>query len=175
MSSRRGSWLWSARTGPYGRWPTAWPSLTGWRSRQDNSTLIVAESYGGRLTGFDIGPDGSLSNRRVWADLGEDAAPDGICVDAEDAAWFASVPGKHCVRVAEGGEVLQTIEADRGCFACMLGGPDGRTLFAVGGDLAGRDDRRKPNGSGAHDRGRRPGGRLAALTGEPGNGSVTAS
>jgi sugar lactone lactonase YvrE len=98
---------------------------------QDNSTLIVAESYGGRLTGFDIGPDGSLSNRRVWADLGEDAAPDGICVDAEDAAWFASVPGRHCVRVAEGGEVLQTVEADRGCFACMLGGPDGRTLFAV--------------------------------------------
>jgi sugar lactone lactonase YvrE len=99
---------------------------------QDNSTLLVAESYGGRLTGFDIGPDGRLSNRRVWADLGEDAAPDGICVDAEDAAWYASVPGKHCVRVAEGGEVLQTIESDRGCFACMLGGPDGRTLFAVG-------------------------------------------
>jgi sugar lactone lactonase YvrE len=98
---------------------------------KDNSTLLVAESYGGRLAGFDIGPDGSLSNHRVWADLGEGAAPDGICVDAEDAAWYASVPGKHCVRVTEGGEVLQTIEADRGCFACMLGGPDGRTLFVV--------------------------------------------
>jgi sugar lactone lactonase YvrE len=98
---------------------------------KDNSTLLVAESYGGRLAGFDIRADGSLSNRRVWAELGEDAAPDGICVDAEDAAWYASVPGKHCVRVAEGGEVLQTIEADRGCFACMLGGPDGRTLFVV--------------------------------------------
>jgi sugar lactone lactonase YvrE len=98
---------------------------------KDNSTLLVAESYGGRLAGFDIRADGSLSNRRVWAELGEDAAPDGICVDAEDAAWYASVPGKHCVRVAEGGEVLQTIGADRGCFACMLGGPDGRTLFVV--------------------------------------------
>lgn len=99
---------------------------------QDNSTLLVAESYGGKLTGYDIQPDGSLSNARVWAGLGDDAAPDGICVDAENAAWYASVPGQHCVRVREGGEVLETVEADRGCFACMLGGPDGRTLYVVG-------------------------------------------
>ena len=97
----------------------------------DNSTLVVAESYAGRLTGYDIEADGSLSNRRVWAELGEGAAPDGICLDAEDAAWYASVPGQHCVRVRAGGEVLQTVEADRGCFACMLGGPGGRTLFVV--------------------------------------------
>jgi sugar lactone lactonase YvrE len=98
----------------------------------DNSTLLVAESYGGKLTGYDIQPDGSLTNARPWAELGENAAPDGICMDAENAAWYASVPGQHCVRVREGGEVLDTVEADRGCFACMLGGPDGRTLFVVG-------------------------------------------
>jgi sugar lactone lactonase YvrE len=94
----------------------------------DGSTLIVADSYASELTGFDIGADGRLSNRRAWADLGEDN-PDGICLDAEGAVWYADVPHGHCVRVAEGGEVLQTVEVDRGCFACMLGGPDGRTLF----------------------------------------------
>lgn len=98
---------------------------------QDGSTLIVAESYADRLTAYDIESDGSLSHQRVWAELAEGSAPDGICIDAESAVWFASVPGQHCVRVREGGEVLQTIEADRGCFACMLGGPDGHSLFAV--------------------------------------------
>ncbi|HXA61875.1 MAG TPA: SMP-30/gluconolactonase/LRE family protein [Streptosporangiaceae bacterium] len=96
----------------------------------DNSTLIVAESYAKRLTAFDIATDGSLSNRRVWADL-SDGVPDGICLDAEGAVWYADVPNKRCVRVREGGEVLQTITLDRGCFACMLGGPDGRTLFMI--------------------------------------------
>ena len=96
----------------------------------DNATLIVAESYGKRLTGFDIAADGSLSNRRVWADLG-DGAPDGICLDAEGAVWYGDVPNKRCVRLREGGELLQTIELDRGCFACMLGGVDRRTLFMV--------------------------------------------
>jgi len=96
----------------------------------DNSTLIVAESYGKRLTAFDIGANGDLSNRRVWADLG-DGVPDGICVDSENAVWYADVPNKRCVRVREGGEVLQTINLDRGCFACMLGGTDRRTLLLV--------------------------------------------
>src|SRR5581483_9808582 len=96
----------------------------------DNATLIVAESYASRLTAFDIADDGSLSNRRVWADLG-DGAPDGICLDAEGAIWYADVPNKRCVRVREGGAVLRTIALDRGCFACMLGGADGRTLFLV--------------------------------------------
>jgi sugar lactone lactonase YvrE len=99
---------------------------------QDNRTLVVAESYAGKLTGYEIQADGSLAGGHVWAELGENAAPDGICLDAENAAWYASVPGRHCVRVAKGGEVLQTVEADRGCFACTLGGPDGRTLFVVG-------------------------------------------
>jgi len=96
----------------------------------DNATLIVAESYGKRLTAFDIEEDGGLSNRRVWADLGE-GAPDGICLDAENAVWYGDVPNQRCVHVREGGEVLQTIELDRGCFACALGGADKRTLFLV--------------------------------------------
>jgi sugar lactone lactonase YvrE len=96
----------------------------------DNLTLIVAESYGRKLTAFDIEADADLSNRRVWADLG-DGVPDGICLDAENAVWYGDVPNKRCVRVREGGEVLQTINLDRGCFACMLGGTDRRTLLLV--------------------------------------------
>jgi sugar lactone lactonase YvrE len=96
----------------------------------DNSTLIVAESYAKRLTAFEIGADGGLSNRRVWADL-QDGVPDGICLDAENAVWYGDVPNERCVRVREGGEVLQTIELDRGCFACALGGVDRRTLFMM--------------------------------------------
>jgi sugar lactone lactonase YvrE len=96
----------------------------------DNSTLIVAESYAKKLTAFDIAADGGLSNRRVWADLG-DGIPDGICLDAEGAVWYGDVPNKRCVRVREGGEVLQTIDLDRGCFACALGATDRRTLFMM--------------------------------------------
>ena len=102
----------------------------------DNSTLIVAESHASRLTAFDIAANGDLSNRRVWADLGE-AAPDGICIDSEGAVWYADVPHRRCVRVAVGGEVLQTIDVDRGCFACMLGGDDGTTLFIVAAEWNG--------------------------------------
>ena len=96
----------------------------------DNSTLIVADSHRHHLVAFDIGADGGLFGRRIWADLG-DAAPDGICVDAEGAAWYADVPNKRCVRVAEGGAVLATVTLDRGGFACALGGPAGTTLFIV--------------------------------------------
>jgi sugar lactone lactonase YvrE len=102
----------------------------------DNSTLIIAESHGKRLTAFDIAGDGSLSNRQVWADLG-DGVPDGICIDADGAVWYGDVPNKRCVRVREGGEVLQTVNLDRGCFACMLGGADGRTLFIVAAEWHG--------------------------------------
>jgi len=102
----------------------------------DNSTLILAESYGNRLTGFDIAADGSLSNRRLWADL-QGGAPDGICLDAENAIWYGDVPNKRCVRVREGGEVLQTIHLDRGCFACTLGGADKRTLFLMANEWGG--------------------------------------
>ncbi|WP_433427933.1 SMP-30/gluconolactonase/LRE family protein [Nonomuraea sp. CA-141351] len=96
----------------------------------DNSTLIVADSYRHQLVAFDIGPDGGLSDRRIWADLGE-GTPDGICVDEQSAVWYADVPNRQCVRVAEGGKVLQTVQLDRGGFACALGGPDGTTLFIV--------------------------------------------
>ena len=96
----------------------------------DNATLIVAESFARRLTAFDIGADGSLSNRRLWADV----TGDGICIDAEGAVWCSDVgpdEGGVCLRVREGGEVLDRLELDRPCYACMLGGEDGRTLFMV--------------------------------------------
>jgi sugar lactone lactonase YvrE len=102
----------------------------------DNSTLIVAESYGTKLTAFDISADGTLSSRRTWADL-PGGAPDGICLDAENAVWYADVPNQSCVRVLEGGEVLQTIRLDRGCFACALGGADGRSLFLIANEWGG--------------------------------------
>jgi sugar lactone lactonase YvrE len=97
----------------------------------DGSTLIVAESYAAVLTAFDIDADGGLSNRRAFAELGEGAAPDGICLDAEGAVWYGDVPNRLCRRVDEGGEVLDAIELDRGCFACALGGEGGRTLFMI--------------------------------------------
>ena len=87
----------------------------------DNATLVVAESYRHRLTAFDIGADGSLRNRRVWADLGTHS-PDGICLDRDGAIWYADVGDQCCVRVGQGGEVLQRVQLDRGAFACMLGG-----------------------------------------------------
>jgi sugar lactone lactonase YvrE len=105
----------------------------------DNATLIVAESYAKRLTAFDVADDGCLSNRRVWADL-QDGVPDGICLDAENAVWYGDVPNKRCVRVREGGEVLQTIELDRGCFACALGGEDRRTLFMMATEWSGPEN-----------------------------------
>jgi sugar lactone lactonase YvrE len=102
----------------------------GMHMTPDGSTLIVADSYGKCLIAFDIQEDGGLANRRVWAKLG-DGVPDGICIDAENAVWYGDVPNKRCVRVREGGEVLQTIELDRGCFACALGGANRRTLFMI--------------------------------------------
>jgi sugar lactone lactonase YvrE len=104
----------------------------------DNRTLIVAESHGQALTAFDIAADGGLSGRRTWAATSGDH-PDGICIDADGAVWYADVAQRHCVRVAEGGEVLQTVTADRGCFACVLGGPDRTTLFIVGQEWHGFD------------------------------------
>ena len=114
----------------------------------DNSTLIVADSYRHQLVGFDIGADGGLSGRRVWADLG-DGTPDGICTDAQDAVWYADVPNRRCVRVAAGGIVLQTVDLDRGGFACVLGGPEGTTLFIVAAEWRGMSETEMvPAGSG---------------------------
>jgi sugar lactone lactonase YvrE len=105
----------------------------------DESTLIVAESHGCRLTAFDLGPDGTLGHRRTWAETPGDH-PDGICVDAEGAVWYADVGNRHCVRVREGGEVLQTIEVDRGAFACALSRDERPVLFIVGQAYGGTDD-----------------------------------
>ena len=102
----------------------------------DNGTLIVAESYAERLTAFTIDDDGGLRDRRVWAETPGDH-PDGICIDSDGAVWYADVGNRHCVRVREGGEVLDTLECDRGCFACALGGADGSTLFIVAQEWGG--------------------------------------
>jgi sugar lactone lactonase YvrE len=105
---------------------------------EDGSTLIVAESYAELLTAYDIADDGSLTNRRVWAATPGDH-PDGICLDATGAVWYADVGSRHCVRVLEGGEVLATVDLDRGAFACALSrGPD-PTLFVVGQEWGGVD------------------------------------
>jgi sugar lactone lactonase YvrE len=111
----------------------------------DGGTLLLAESHAGRLTAFDIEADGGLSGRRVWADLG-DAAPDGICLDAEGAVWCADVPNQRCVRVREGGQLLDSVELDRGCFSCALGGPDGTTLFMTAARWAGPGGVGSPTG-----------------------------
>jgi sugar lactone lactonase YvrE len=97
----------------------------------DEDTLVVAESHADRLTAWTITDSGELVDRRVWADLGPGSAPDGICVDAEGAIWYASVPGQRCTRVAQGDKVLEAVPSDLGCFACMLGGDDGCTLYIV--------------------------------------------
>ena len=96
----------------------------------DGATMIIAESMGRRLTAFDVGDDGTLSNRRTWADL-PDHVPDGISLDLEGAMWVADASGPRCLRVREGGEVLEVVDTQQPCYACMLGGPDGRTLFMV--------------------------------------------
>jgi sugar lactone lactonase YvrE len=101
----------------------------------EGRTLLVAESHASRLTAFTIGPDGSLHDRRTWAHV-PDSAPDGICLDPAGGVWYGDVPNQCAVRVAEGGEVLDRVACDRGCFAVALA-PD-RMLFLVtmrwGGD-----------------------------------------
>jgi sugar lactone lactonase YvrE len=111
----------------------------------DGRTLVVAESYANRLTGYDIGSDGSLSNRQVWAETPGDH-PDGICMDAEGAVWYADVGNQHCVRVREGGAVLAKVDLDRGAFACALSrGPEPR-LFVVGQTWGGPQSSSSPSG-----------------------------
>jgi len=94
----------------------------------DGRTLIVGESFGACLTAFDIADDGSLSGRREWARM-EKAVPDGICLDAEGAIWAASPVSGAVIRLREGGEVADRIEVEHQAFACMLGGPERKTLF----------------------------------------------
>ncbi|WP_152360607.1 SMP-30/gluconolactonase/LRE family protein [Microlunatus speluncae] len=110
----------------------------------DGSTLIVAESHAERLTAFDIAADGTLSGRRLWAATPDDH-PDGICLDATGAVWFADVGNNHCRRVAEGGEILDTIAFDRGAFACTLSRTGDPTLYIVGQNFTG-DPAAEPSG-----------------------------
>lgn len=105
--------------------------------------LLVCESFGNRVTAFDIAQDGSLGNRRVWASFGpepvEDAldaamarlviAPDGCALDADGSLWVADAIGARAVHVAEGGAIIGQVAAPTGVFACAVGGEDGRTLF----------------------------------------------
>lgn len=101
----------------------------------DGKTLIVAETMGHRLTAFDIATDGSLSNRRVYAQLPDDISPDGIALDAEGAVWLANPEGQFGVlRVREGGEIVERLSLDSECYAVMLGGPDRRHLFLCSSD-----------------------------------------
>ena len=123
---------------------------------EDGATLIVAETWGARLTAFDIGADGALSNRRVWATFADRAVPDGICLDAEGAVWIASPTTAGCLRVREGGEILERVETGRGAFACMLGGQDRRTLYVCTADSHDPDRQRTERN-----------GRIEAFQGRP--------
>ena len=97
---------------------------------EDGATLIIAESFGGRLTAFDRGEDGTLTNRREWAAL-PGIAPDGICLCADGSIWVSNALAPECVRVAEGGEVLARVVTSMNCYACMLGDDDRRTLYMI--------------------------------------------
>jgi sugar lactone lactonase YvrE len=96
----------------------------------DGKTLIVGETLAGRLSAFSINADGSLVNAGVWAPTSP-RVPDGICLDAEGAVWIASPLTPECVRIKKGGEVLEVIDTGDPCYACMLGGADGKTLFML--------------------------------------------
>jgi len=96
----------------------------------DGKTLILGETLSATLTAFDIGSGGDLSNRRVWASTAP-RVPDGICLDADGAIWIANPVAPECARIAEGGEVLEVIDTADPCYACMLGGDDGKTLFML--------------------------------------------
>ncbi len=112
----------------------------------DWKTLVVAETFAARLTAFDIEADGSLANRRVFAQL-EGCYPDGICLDSEGAIWVADAGGRRVVRVAEGGRVKQTISTGNlNAYACMLGGSDRRTLFICTCSGSGPDVAQKTDG-----------------------------
>jgi len=105
----------------------------------DGKTLIVGETLAARLTAFDVAEDGMLTNRRVWAQTAPHI-PDGICLDAEGAIWIADPLAPRCVRIAEGGEVLEVVETEGlNCYACMLGGADGKTLFSLVAPSSHRD------------------------------------
>jgi sugar lactone lactonase YvrE len=137
-----------ALAAPDGRVPQVADGLAfpnGMAVTPDDATLLVADSYAKAIVAFDIGPDGTLSGRRTWAAVSEH--PDGICIDAEGAVWLADVGTSRCVRVAEGGSILDEVVLDRGCFACVLGGPQRRTLYITAATWRGWEEGVEP-GSG---------------------------
>ncbi len=97
----------------------------------DGKTIVVGESFGGRLTAFDRNPDGRLTRRRIWAQLPQGVVPDGICLDEAEGIWVASPTSNECLRVEEGGNITHRIKLDHGAFACMLGGQGRRSLFML--------------------------------------------
>ena len=118
----------------------------------DGKTLIVGETLAGTLTAFDISADGLLANRRVWATTSP-RVPDGITLDANGHIWIANPIAPECVLIAQGGEVLEVVDTDQPCYACMLGGDDGRTLFMLTAKT-----------SIAHEAAASPGGKLLIAT-----------
>jgi sugar lactone lactonase YvrE len=118
----------------------------------DGKTLIVGETLGGVLTAFDIGAGGVLANRRVWASTSP-RVPDGIALDAKGRIWIANPIAPECALIAEGGEVVEVIDTGQPCYACMLGGDDGATLFML-----------TAKSSVAHDAAAAPTGKLLIAT-----------
>ena len=114
--------------------------------RADGRTLIVAETRASRLTAFDVADDGSLSNRRVWAQF-DGVFPDGTCLDAEGAIWVADAGSNRVLHVFESGRIDRTISVgDQRAFACMLGGPERRTLFVCTSSASGDEAAQKTDG-----------------------------
>jgi sugar lactone lactonase YvrE len=124
-----------ARVGPDGAVSAAARDLrfpNGMALLDDGRTLVVAETLRLQLTAFDVADDGTLGGRRVYAQLGESfVAPDGICADSEGGVWVANALGPQVLRLADGGQVIDTVTTTQPAFACALGGDDGRTLFAM--------------------------------------------
>ncbi|HEY3799000.1 MAG TPA: SMP-30/gluconolactonase/LRE family protein [Caulobacteraceae bacterium] len=113
----------------------------------DGKTLVVGETFAGRMTAYDVAADGALSNRRVWAQLGANEFPDGCCLDAEGCIWIALPVTGEAIRVREGGEVVERIKCEQGAYACMLGDDDRRTLYILTAATADPDDvNAKPTG-----------------------------
>ncbi|MEM9667845.1 MAG: SMP-30/gluconolactonase/LRE family protein [Pseudomonadota bacterium] len=106
----------------------------------NGKTLVVAETFGRKLTAFDIDEDSILSNRRTWAEMPESAVPDGICLDAEGGIWVASPTTGEALRFVEGGEVTNSVQTGRMAIATALGGEDGKTLFVLTSESTSRKE-----------------------------------
>ena len=96
----------------------------------DGTTLVVGETFGSRYCAFTVATDGTLSDRRIWAEV-PGRMPDGCCLDAARGIWFAAAIRPEVVRVVEGGEITDAVEVPQRAFACMLGGDQGTTLFVI--------------------------------------------